>query len=110
MLFRSVKNILARADFPKTAPDADKVRFIFRTTFQRQPTAAELKLAEDFLASEAPQPKTGETTSIPLGQAAELDAKLRKKAATAGGNFQPLTALERYTQIILLTNELIFVN
>ena len=108
-LIEQVKNILARADFPKTAPDVEKVQFIFRTAFQRSPTAAELKLAEQFLSSEAPQPKTGETPSIAIGQAAELEAKLRKKA-TGGTQMQPLNALERYTQIILLTNELIFLN
>jgi cytochrome c553 len=110
-LVEQVKNILARPDFPASAPDAEKVKFIFRTAFQRQPSAAELKLAEQFLASEAPQPKTSETAPIAIGQAAELEAKLRKKAAaSADGKLTPLNALERYTQIILLTNELIFVN
>ncbi len=107
-LIEQVKNILARADFPKTAPDVEKVQFIFRTAFQRPPTAAELKLAEQFLGSEAPQPKTGETAPVAIGQAAELEAKLRKKSGTS--QMQPLNALERYTQIILLTNELIFLN
>jgi hypothetical protein len=112
-LIEQVKNILARPDFPKAAPDAEKVRFIFRTVFQRAPRPEELKLAEQFLASEAPQPKTSETPSIAIGQAAELENKLRRKAAAAGGagaQIQPLNALERYTQIVLLTNELIFLN
>jgi len=86
------------------------VRLISRTTFQSQPSAAELKLAEQFLASEATPAKTAETAPIAIGRAAELEAKLRKKAATSGDKFTPLNALERYTQIVLLTNELIFLN
>ncbi len=109
-LIEQVKNILARPDFPATAPDSEKVRFIFRTAFQRQPTNAELKIAEQFLASEAPQPKTAETAPVAIGQADALEAKLRKKAAAGNTQMQPLNALERYTQIIMLTNELIFLN
>ena len=89
---------------------AEKVRLIFRTTFQRQPSAAELKLTEQFLASEATPAKTAETAPIAIGRAAELEAKLRKKAASSREKFTPLNALERHTQIFLLTNELIFVN
>ncbi len=110
-LIEQVKNILARSDFPATASDAEKVKFIFRTAFQRAPSVEELKLAEEFLSSEAQQPKTGETAPIAVGNAEVLEAKLRKKAALSGtAQMQPLNALERYTQIILLTNELIFLN
>ncbi len=110
-LIEQVKNILARADFPATASDAEKVRFIFRTAFQRAPSTEELKLAEQFLGSEAVQPKTAENAPIAIGQAEALEAKLRKKAANSGTTqMQPLNALERYTQIVLLTNELIFLN
>ena len=107
-LIEQVKNILARPDFPAAAPDAEKVRFIFRTAFQRAPSAAELKLAEQFLGSESPETKTSETPGIAIGEAEALEAKLRKKSGTT--QMQPLNPLERYTQIILLTNELIFLN
>ncbi len=107
-LVEQVKNILARPEFPANAPDAEKVKFIFRTAFQRAPRPEELKLAEQFLGSEAPAGKTSETASIALGQADALEAKLRKKSPVTP--IQPLTPLERYTQIILLTNELIFLN
>ena len=107
-LIGQVKNILTRADFPATAPDAEKVRFIFRTAFQRAPSAAELKLAEQFLGSEAPQPKLSETPGVAIGQAQALENKLRK--TSPGTQIQPLNPMERYTQIVLLTNELIFLN
>ncbi len=107
-LVEQVKNFLARPDFPAKASDAEKVKYIFRTVFQRSPSPAELKLAEDFLASETPAAPTSETQGIAIGKAAEIESKLRKKNGDA--QFQPLTPLQRYTQIILLTNELIFLN
>ena len=61
-LVQQVKNILARPDIAAATNNAEKVRLIFRTTFQRQPSAAELKLAEQFLASEAP-PATSDKRS-----------------------------------------------
>ena len=106
-LIEQVKNILARPDFPTAGSDADRVRFIFRAAFQRPPTKEELAIAEQFLASETPKPSASETPGLAIGQADALEDKVRKKT---GGQFQPLNPLERYTQIILLTNEMIFLN
>ena len=89
--------------------DAEKVRLIFRTLFQRSPTAAELKLAEQFLSSESPEPKTSETAAVAIGQADAPQGKLAKKSAPTGP-MKPLNQWERYTQVVLLTNELIFLN
>jgi hypothetical protein len=105
-LIEQVKNILSRPDFPASAPDVEKVKFIFRTVFQRAPRPEELKLAEQFLSSEQPAPKTSETQpGIVIGQA---DAPRKKNLPPSQMN--PLTPMERYTQVVLLTNELIFVN
>jgi hypothetical protein len=101
-LVEQVKNILARPDIAAAKTDAEKVRLIFRTLFQRAPSTAELKLAEQFLTSESPEPKTSETSPVAIGQ---TDAK---KAPTS--KMTPLNQWERYTQVVLLTNELIFVN
>jgi hypothetical protein len=79
-----VRNLLARADFPASGSDDKKVRFLFRVLFQRAPRAEELQLAQRFLTSAV----TG--------------------VKTEGGKF--LNAWERYTQALLLTNELLFVN
>jgi cytochrome c553 len=100
-----VKNLLARDDFPKDGLDEDKVRFIFRTTFQRQPTQKELELARDFLSNDPPEP-------LPEPPPADEDAKTRARkaiAAKAAQTSKPLNIWERYTQVVLQTNELIFV-
>jgi cytochrome c553 len=104
-LVDQVKNILARPDIAAAKTDAEKVRLIFRTLFQRAPSAAELKLAEQFLTTEVPEPKTSETSPVAIGQ---TDGKDAKKTSTS--KMTPLNQWERYTQVVLLTNELIFVN
>jgi hypothetical protein len=108
-LAEQVKNILARPDIAAAKTDAEKVRLLFRTLFQRAPSAAELKLAEQFLSSEMPEPKTSETAPVAIGKTDPTTGKLAKKAAPTGP-MKPLNQWERYTQVVLLTNELIFLN
>jgi hypothetical protein len=108
-LAEQVKNILARPEITAATTDAEKVRLIFRTLFQRAPRPEELKLAEQYLTSESPEPKTSETTGITLGQTDASEKKLGKKAP-ADPQMKPLNQWERYTQVVLLTNELIFLN
>jgi hypothetical protein len=103
-----VKNLLARPDFPKDGIDEDKVRFIFRTAFQRQPTAQELTLARNFLSDDPPdipdpalEPQPGD------------DAATRQRKAKALKDLQPANQLgvwERYTQTVLELNEMVFLN
>ncbi len=107
-LIEQVKNILARPDIAAAATDAEKVRLIFRTLFQRAPRPEELKLAEQFLSTESPEPKTSETSGVPLSQADAVQTKIAKK--TPATQMKPLNQWERYTQVVLLTNELIFLN
>ena len=107
-LVEQVKSILARPDIAAATTDAEKVRLIFRTLFQRAPRPDELKLAEQFLTTESPEPKTSETSVVPIGQTDASQGRDAKKAPTS--KMTPLNQWERYTQVILLTNELIFVN
>jgi hypothetical protein len=90
-----VRNLLARPDFPATGHDGEKVRFIFRVVFQRAPRREELELARKFLSDEA-------------GSSNDLAAGEKKSSGQPGEG--PLNTWERYTQVVLLTNELIFVN
>ena len=104
-----VKNLLTREDFPKDGIDEDKVRFIFRTAFQRQPSAQELNLARDFLSNDPPEPLPDPS----LTPQADDDAQTRARKASELKAFKPskeLSVWERYTQAVLQTNELIFVN
>lgn len=101
-----VKNLLARPDFPKEGIDEDKVRFIFRAAFQRQPTAQELVLARNFLSDDPP-----EVPDASLTPQADDDAATKQKKAKALKAAEPLKQLnvmERYTQTVLQMNELVF--
>ena len=101
-----VKNLLAREDFPKTGVDEDKVRVIFRTALQRQPTSRELVLARNFLSDDPP-----EITDPSLSPQADDDTKTRAQKALALKALQPskqLNLWELYTQTVLQMNELIF--
>jgi len=104
-----VKNLLAREDFPKDGIDEDKVRFVFRAAFQRQPSAQELQLARDFLSNDPPEPLPDPA----LTPQADDDAKTRARKTSELKALKPskeLNVWERYTQAVLQTNELIFMN
>ena len=80
-----VRNLLARPDFPAKAEGDDKVRFIFRVAFQRAPREKELDLARQFLNAASKTPLQRESGNV-------------------------LNPWERYTQVLMLTNELLFLN
>jgi hypothetical protein len=102
-----VKNLFTREDFPKEAIDEEKVRFIFRTALQRQPTPEELQLARDFLSNDPPEP----LPDPELAPQPTDDNKTRARKAIALKANQPakqLNVWERYAQTVLQTNELIY--
>ena len=102
-----VRGLLARADFPAAGTSEEKVRFIFRTVFQRAPRPEELVLAKKFLGDDASK---GLAASVATDKTVDsADAKAAKKSSSNQVS-KPLSDLERYTQVVLLTNELIFVN
>ncbi len=107
-VIEQVKNLLTREDFPKDALDEEKVRYIFRTTLQRQPTPKELALARDFLSNDPPEPLPDPALAPQPGD----DKKTRNRKEAALNASKPAKALnvwERYTQTVLQTNELIYV-
>ena len=102
-----VKNLLARDDFPKDAIDEDKVRFIFNAVFQRPATPKEIELARDFLSANPAEPLPEPEAPATTPEEAKARAK-KLAAAKAAQPTKPLNIWERYTQTVLLTNELIF--
>ena len=102
-----VRNLIERREFPRSGSDEDKVRFIFRTALQRPPTPQELELARDFLNGDPKnQVETnGNTLVTPLTGSAGGGTP---KAGTPNAN-RPLSTWERYSQVVLLTNELMYI-
>jgi hypothetical protein len=104
-----VRSLFQRKDFPRTGSDDDKLRFIFQTALQRQPSAKELEAARDFL--EADPKSLVETNALIAAVATPGSAQergMRKGTAPTESASRPLNAWERYAQVLLLTNELMF--
>jgi uncharacterized protein DUF1553/uncharacterized protein DUF1549/cytochrome c len=110
-----VRHFLARTDFPSTGTQEDKVRFIYREFFQRKPKPAELDLAMEFMdnqeAQDYVQSGAGPASAVVANTPEEIKAKARKMMAEkAAQPTKPLDAWERYTQVLLSANELVFLN
>jgi hypothetical protein len=101
-----VRKLFARKDFPKAGTDAEKLAFIYRTAFQRPPTAHEVEQARAFLNAE---PQTQLETNGLLAQEVGAGAGGLKKAAPTPAASKMLSPWERYAQVVFLTNELMFI-
>jgi mono/diheme cytochrome c family protein len=97
-VIEQVKAILDRPDVQAKTRAEDKVRYLFDLLYQREPTAKELQLAKSYLVQELAEetPAAPEPTTV----------KVRANNSTP----RELNAWERYTQVLLLANEMIFVN
>lgn len=97
-----VRNLVQRKDFPVNGSDEDRVRFIFATAFQRSPSSEELDMANRFLAAESQS--LVESKAVITANAGSSGIKKANAAVP-----QSLSPWERYTQVVLLMNELMFV-
>jgi len=98
-----VKLVFARKDFPKTGTLEDKVGFLFNATLQRKPSASELDSARRFFDG-IPE-SVLETNALISPQAGSGTLKKEK----AQPDNRPLNPWERYAQILVLTNELMYI-
>jgi len=101
-----IRNLFNRTDFPKTGTDEEKITFIYRTAFQRPPTAREIEQARSFLNAD---PKTQLETNSLLPKEVGANPGGLKKAVQAPQTNKPLSPWERYAQVVFLTNELMYV-
>ncbi len=105
-----VRNLMGRNDFPADGTNEEKVKFLYRVALQRAPTPEELQMADEFLRVNKSLPATevvagSEPTSLPAAATEPKPPETTSKPAA-----KPLNVWERYTQVLLLTNELTFVN
>ncbi len=86
------------------------MRFLFRTLYQRAPNPTELRMATEFLDGE-PQPAL-RTVALPLDDAAPPRKNKKNQAAQkdTSGDFRELNVWERFTQVMMLANEAVFLN
>ncbi len=96
-----VRTILKRPDFPAQAAAPEKVRYLFELILQRRPTSGELEEALGFIQAETLAATQEGQTSVP-------EPKPAKSVSKKGESVSLLSAWERYTQVLLMTNELIY--
>jgi hypothetical protein len=107
-----VRQFMERKDYPKNGSDDDKVTFLFKVAFQRPPSSLELNLAREFLSGEPVAGFDGgafgrSDSTAPL--AGNDVGRGRKPAALpSNASGRPLTAFERFAQVVLLTNEFMY--
>ena len=115
----TVRHVLAREDFKAQQAPEDKIKFLYRLVYQRAPSDKELKLSMDFLSKQLMEDKPAiieVDKKIDLKEIEKLDNSARKEAyrqlktQKERGSAKQLDAWERFTQVVLLSNELIFVN
>ena len=104
---------MKRADIAIATTEAEKIRALYRALLQRHPDANEVKLAKEFLAmarSPLPPdtPPAGQATapSPTKGKKKSIDKKPAEKKTPA----IPLTSWEELAQVLLLSNEVAFVD
>ncbi|MBI5769225.1 MAG: PSD1 domain-containing protein, partial [Verrucomicrobia bacterium] len=105
------RQVMKRPEFIADATEDNKIRTLYRAIFQRAPDKTELKLAKDFLTLavtplpvEPPAPPTAEPTDAMAKKGKKKAAEIKKVPAIQ------LTRWEELAQVLLLSNEVAFVD
>jgi hypothetical protein len=89
-------SLAARADFQLFDSTAQRIQYVYQQLFQRNPTAVEIELASHFLAAE------------------KLAASAQTENSTIGpgsrSGLRPLRPWEQLIQVLLMSDELMFVD
>jgi hypothetical protein len=117
------RKITSREEFRQAHDDAGRVRAIYQVLFQRAPRGEEIRLAGQFIAAEQGSMQTPPSLADsrakqrfaqkPNPAAANKRNGDARKAVQNQGDYverKPLTPWELYTQALLFTNELAYVN
>lgn len=87
--------LAARADFQLFETTEQRIQFVYQQLFQRDATTAEVKLANRFLAAD---------------EAAAALQQNRSPDSGAHGVLRPLRPWERFVHVLLMSDELMFVD
>jgi hypothetical protein len=88
-------SLAARADFQLFETAEQRIQYVYSQLFQRDPTVAEIELANRFLAAE---------------DAAVLRQANSTTTPGARGSLRPLRPWERFVHVLLMSDELVFVD
>ena len=88
-------SLAARADFQLFETTRERIQYVYQQVFQRDPTPGEIELANRFLAAEESAGSRQENSTTHPG---------------ANGRFRPLRPWERFVHVLLMSDELMFVD
>ncbi|MBL9201317.1 MAG: DUF1553 domain-containing protein, partial [Opitutaceae bacterium] len=107
--------LMRRPEVQAAKSDAEKIRTLHRLVLQRAPTADEQKLATAFIAASRPEPAPEPQPAAP--PAPKMEPEKAKKKNTKNtpppapkAPTPPLTRWEELSQVLLLSNEVAFVD
>jgi len=89
-------SLAARADFQQLDATAKQVQYLYQQVFQRDPTAGEVELASRFMAAEL--------------SAAASPAEDSATSSLVPDSLRPLRPWERFAHVLLMSDELMFVD
>jgi hypothetical protein len=120
LVVESAKHLVSRSEFSALSSDEERIKFLYRTIYQRSPSPTEVQLGLDFVSQRpsqervaSAQPATfvkGNGQRVPLAMAANRPAAAARKGGRATQSRAPLTAWQEYAHALLQANEFCFVN
>jgi hypothetical protein len=95
------KSFVSRPEFKSASTDKDRLRLLYEIAYQREPSHEEISWGLKFIQSPAIAAVSDEgTKSSNAGKSTEKSSAPR----------QHLTAWQKYAQVILMSDELVFVD
>ncbi len=109
------RRLMQRPEVAGAKDDAEKVRALYRLVLQRAPETEELKLAKAFLAApraepEPTAPPAAATPSVGTMEKAKKKNPQRTPPPIPKVPVVPLTRWDEFAQVLLLSNEVAFVD
>ncbi|MCS6859576.1 MAG: PSD1 and planctomycete cytochrome C domain-containing protein [Abditibacteriales bacterium] len=96
-VIEQVRALMRRPEIAEVADSTQRIQVLYRLLYQRDATPDEVALGLRFLESAEPEEGTQKTADV-------IESKAESQAA------KPLTAWEKYAQVLLLANEFVFVD
>jgi cytochrome c553 len=121
LVVESAKHLVSRSEFSALSSEEERIKFLYRTIYQRAPSAEEIQIGLDFLSQKPSQERVASATPAAFvrgnGQVTPLaaaDNRPRAAAQKRGRGFvqsrAPLNAWQEYAHALLQANEFCFVN
>jgi len=116
LVVESAKHLVSRSDFSALSSDEDRIRFLYRSIYQRTPTSEEIQLGLDFVSEQPSQERVASVTpvafvvNLPQGPMAANRPNAMRRGRASFESRAPLNAWQEYAHALFQANEFCFVN